>query len=193
MMRSGFACAVVREKLYLFGGRFTDQRSFSCVETFDTLDMKWSSLQDSLAENKTEHTMDAVDNYLVLFGGYEGQRLYNDLKLFNISSEKWVNISQTSKSQSPSHRYGHTSLVVSDGLFLFGGIDKQKPLNDLWRFCFVKGVWSQIKYSGIISPLFRSTIFEVSNGLLIMGGAKGFQVVPVAHEEIQQPVLLRAP
>lgn len=121
--------------------------------------------------------MDAVDNFLVLFGGYEGQRLYNDLRLFNVSTSKWINISPSGKSQAPSHRYGHSSLVLKDGLMIFGGIDKQKPLNDLWRFCFVKGIWTPIHYTGLISPLFRSTLVEAGNNLLIMGGAKGFQVV----------------
>ena len=176
MVRSGFACAVIREKLYLFGGRFSDQRPFTCMEIFDTIEQRWTASQESLAENKTEHTMDAVDNFLVLFGGYEGQRLYNDLRLFNVSTSKWINISPPGKSQAPSHRYGHSSLVLRDGLIIFGGIDKQKPLNDLWRFCFVKGLWTPVKYTGIVSPLFRSTLVEAANGLLIMGGAKGFQV-----------------
>jgi tRNA wybutosine-synthesizing protein 3 len=176
MIRSGFACAVIKSKMYMFGGRFVDQRSFSCVEVFDIQDNLWINCQESLAENKAEHTMDAIDNHIILFGGYEGQRLYNDLRLFDTKSSKWLNISPPGKSIAPSHRYGHSSIILNDGLLIFGGIDKQKPLNDLWRFCLIKGSWTQIKYTGIVTPLFRSTIIEAPQGLIIMGGAKGFQV-----------------
>jgi hypothetical protein len=40
------------------------------------------------------------------------------------------------KNGGPSHRYGHASVVFRESLFIFGGMDKQKPLNDLWRFDF---------------------------------------------------------
>jgi N-acetylneuraminic acid mutarotase len=173
LLRSGHAGQVYQKKYYLFGGKFNDQRAYSPIECFNTESLTWNSLPDTLAENKIEHTIDVVDKYLVVFGGYEGHRVYNDLKVFDLERNSWISIMQ--KGQAPSHRYAHSSIIYKQDLFIFGGMDKQKPLNDLWRFCFSESSWYQVKYIGLVSPLFRSTLVEVQNGFLILGGAKAYQ------------------
>ena len=110
------------------------------------------------------------ERYLVVFGGYEVHRLYNDLRVFDTLSRQWSGI--PSRAASPAHRYAHSSVVVEDSLYVFGGMDRHQPLNDLWRFSFESLEWTQIKYSGIVSPLFRSAATEVEDGFLLIGGAK---------------------
>ena len=178
-----------KKKYYMFGGKFSDQRAFSPIECFDCTSMEWKSFQNTLEENKIEHSLDQLDSYLVIFGGYEAHRIYNDLKAFDLEKLSWISLQP--KSESPSHRYGHASIVYKQDLYIFGGMDKQRPLNDMWRYSISGSSWMKVKYTGLVGSLFRSALVEVNGGFIIVGGAKGFQVTKSSeHLEIQQEHLL---
>ena len=134
-MRSSHVGKLVKGRYYLFGGKFSDQRLYSTIEYFDCEKREWFTYSNSLSENRVEQSMDFIEKYLVLFGGYENHRIYNELKLFNIEKSAWT-VLQPRSSAIPSHRYGHSSLVINSDLYVFGGMDKNQTLNDLWRFNF---------------------------------------------------------
>lgn len=123
---------------------------------------------------RTEHSVNTIGSYLIVFGGYEGQKLHNDIKVYNLNSRLWM--SSNIHGLSPSHRYAHGSVVINSELYIFGGMDKQQPLNDLWRYSIDLDTWTKISYSGIISPLFRVSIVRLKGGFLIVGGCKEYQV-----------------
>ncbi len=180
LVRSGHSGQVFRGRYYLFGGKFQDQRFYSPVECFEIDKLAWRSCPDSLSENRIEHTTNLIDAYLVVFGGYESQRIFNDIKIFDLESNLWLMIQV--KNSGPSHRYGHASIIFKESLFIFGGMDKQKPLNDLWRFNFADSTyrsltpsWNQVAYLGIIPPLFRCSMVDTNGGFLLIAGAKAFQ------------------
>lgn len=136
-VRSGHETVVYKRRLYLFGGRFSDQRKESLVEIFDCDTLKWLGLPQTLTDNKIEHTCNMYSNYMLLFGGYENQRLFNDLRIFDLETLTWGTASRGDNQaamQTPPHRYAHCSVVIEHDLFVVGGMDQKKPLSDMWRF-----------------------------------------------------------
>ncbi len=102
---------------------------------------------------------DAIDHYVVLFGGVNtttGQ-VYNDTWVF--TGQLWI---QLAISQAPSPRYGAGSTwayaVTSSGsaghfgyVELFGGEDDGALLGDTWEF--LGGVWTQVDFGNLTQPL----------------------------------------
>ena len=57
---------------------------------------------------------------LCRFGGYRSQNVYlNDTWSFDISTRKWTELQCTGSIPSP--RYGHTTVLVDDVMYVFGG------------------------------------------------------------------------
>ncbi|KAL3760521.1 hypothetical protein ACHAWU_001856 [Discostella pseudostelligera] len=104
--RSGAASVVVKGKLYMFGGygggtgRLDDFYSFS----FDT--NKWekvevlSDIKPGCRENNGVVIGDSSRMYL--FGGYNGSTWLNDLWMFDIDTQKWTCIQESSEGISTS-------------------------------------------------------------------------------------------
>lgn len=79
-----------------------------------------------------------ANDYIMLFGGVAGAKVYGDLWTYNPSGKEWTyNQASSAESGSPAPRWGFSSCVNTNGyLFLFGGTSEQKdPLyNDMWQY-----------------------------------------------------------
>ena len=160
-------------KYYLFGGKFNDERAFS---TFYCLDMKtliWKNLYDSNQINKIEHSMISIGDYIVIFGGYEGKKIYNEIILYDVKHNKVSEIKP--KKTNTKHRYGHSAIFHQGEMIIFGGRDASSILKDMWSFSFINYEWVMINYTGIIKPLFRHRCIKTKDYFLIFGGATDYQ------------------
>lgn len=173
--RSGAASVVVKGRLYMFGGygggtgRLDDFYSFS----FDTCTWEevevLSSEKPGCRENNGVVIGDSSRVYL--FGGYNGTAWLNDLWMFDIDTQRWECIQESSdpssddsaalgiigrrRSTAPSRRFGYVSVVHDNKFVLFGGFDGSRWLNDMYEFDFLTKVWTQIEARGRL-PSVRS-------------------------------------
>ena len=109
-----------------------------------------------------DHTINYYKNKLFIFGGCNGKREFGDLykiKLGGVPQEQPQNnqrrgsqqksevlegdgfdeISIVSpKGDTPTPRYGHTAVIFKDFLYVFGGWDGTRTLNDLYQYSFSK-------------------------------------------------------
>ena len=70
---------------------------------------------------------------LCRFGGADGQSLYNDTWLFDVSTQKWTELRCTGRIPSP--RYCLSASLVDDVMYVFGGRDIDGAyLGDLTAF-----------------------------------------------------------
>lgn len=168
------AGSVYKGKYYFFGGKYAEQREKCPLEWYDPAEDQWGK-ENEYIDNRTEHSIDRISHYLLMFGGYEGQKVHNDIKVFDLNSKMWM--SSNTQGISPSHRYAHGSTVIENELYIFGGMDRQKPLNDLWSYSIDSATWTKISYNGIVSPLFRSSLISLKTGFLAIGGCKEYQVL----------------
>lgn len=114
-----------------------------------------------------------------LFGGYNGTSWLNDLWMFDIDSQRWTCIQESSdprsiadetslalgdaprappasvQGQVPSRRFGYVSVVHSNKFVLFGGFDGTRWLNDMHEFDFITNTWTEIASLGSL-PSVRS-------------------------------------
>jgi hypothetical protein len=112
-----------------------------------------------------------------LFGGYNGTSWLNDLWMFDIDTQRWTCIQESSdpraddtqsaigeparmnangvRGRVPSRRFGYVSVVHNHKFVLFGGFDGSRWLNDMYEFDFATKTWTEIIVRGAL-PSVRS-------------------------------------
>ncbi|CAD7960223.1 unnamed protein product [Amoebophrya sp. A120] len=121
------------------------------------------------------HTADVVGEEVVLvFRGGDGRAYLNDLHALDLKSRSWHSFPTTGELPPP--RANHSSCVAGNTnnlLFIFGGWDGSKRLNDLHCLDVHTRVWSYLRVNGQ-PPLARAGM-SLSNvhGLLYLFGGSG--------------------
>ena len=84
------------------------------------------------------HTQAAVGKIIYVFGGRMGtsidEKLLDDLWAFDTDSKTWSEVDAKDKESAPSPRSFHTSVVVGECIYIFGGCPKEGRQADLHRF-----------------------------------------------------------
>ena len=85
------------------------------------------------------HSQSAVGKIIYVFGGRMGtsidEKLLDDLWAFDTDSKTWSEVEAKDKeSGAPSPRSFHTSVVVGECIYVFGGCPKEGRQADLHRF-----------------------------------------------------------
>ncbi|KAJ6226143.1 kelch repeat domain [Anaeramoeba flamelloides] len=106
-------------------------------------DLEWRSLCDVSSFNvlrRVHCSTSYYENGIYVFGGRsESNTLPNELWRFDLTTHKFKLIKTNSKNLKG--RYGHTSIVYEDKMYIFGGIDKDFMKTGLLVFDFLKGEW----------------------------------------------------
>ena len=80
--------------------------------------------------SRMDFSISKLNNKIYLYGGVSSI-IYNELWVYNISKNKWDQIPIIEKDD-PTARKGHTSIIIKDMLFIYGGeIPKERPYEDL--------------------------------------------------------------
>lgn len=106
-----------------------------------------------------------IDNALSLTVKYENDILIKLTASQSVSNNADIWIQKVV----PTHRYGHTAVIKSDKMYIFGGISMGKYLNDLWECDLNTFTWMQRK-SG---PIDRSSHTAIVNAdkMYVFGGS----------------------
>jgi len=112
---------------------------------------------------------------MYVFAGYDG--LYrNDFHRFNFETNTWrvVTDSLGANDHWPKPRYRTSATVAADKMFVFGGHDGARQLNDFYAWSFTNETWNQIDCIGS-PPSARDSHEAVAykNSLFIFGGSTG--------------------
>ena len=78
-------------------------------------------------------TCTAVGKKLVVFGGGDGPQYYNDVYVLDTTNFRWSKPRFPTDRPRPSPRRAHTACLYRGGIFIFGGGDGKRALNDVWR------------------------------------------------------------
>jgi len=117
---------------------------------------------------------DPVGEQAIMFGGRAeglfGMRYYNDLWVFDYSTQDWKPITT---SQRPPGRLSPGMIYdpVHHQLIVFGGYDGHERLGDTWKYIISENLWEEI--TPAISPSARSDMgmaYDVENGMMILFG-----------------------
>jgi hypothetical protein len=128
-------------------------------------------------------TCTAVGKKLVVFGGGDGPAYYNDIYVLDTVNFRWSK-PKIGGDRQPSKRRAHTACLYRNGIYVFGGGDGVRALNDVWRLDVAdtnKMSWKLISTpsSGSLEdktkPKARGyhTANMVGSKLIIFGGSDG--------------------
>ncbi|KAJ4452583.1 putative Kelch-type beta propeller [Paratrimastix pyriformis] len=67
-------------------------------------------------------------------------------------------------------RYSHSATVLGDSIYIFGGKDFFKRLNELWEYSFVKRSWSEIRVGSPPSARTSHSVVAHNDCLYVFGG-----------------------
>jgi N-acetylneuraminic acid mutarotase len=87
-----------------------------------------------------------VSKKLYLFGGYDGNKSYNEMIVLDLESMEWVH--PEVKGEPPVSRNAHTMTSYDSKLLLFGGHSGTTHLYDLHIYDTAISTWSQIELQG---------------------------------------------
>ncbi|KAH7319178.1 hypothetical protein BKA65DRAFT_513940 [Rhexocercosporidium sp. MPI-PUGE-AT-0058] len=128
-------------------------------------------------------TCTAVGKKLIVFGGGDGPAYYNDVYVLDTVNFRWSK-PKIGGDRQPSKRRAHTACLWRNGIYVFGGGDGVRALNDVWRLDVAdtnKMSWKLISAPTSASsedktkPKARGyhTANMVGSKLIIFGGSDG--------------------
>lgn len=161
--RNGHACAVVGERLYVFGGGTSSEDGDSCyLGDLFSLSFKdgvllWEGVEQNgdLPSAREGATLNAVDADLYLFGGTEREGVYpcaEGLFVFQTGSCVWLCRETTGEAPQAQSLTG--VVCKEQKLVTFGGVLKGKAVNDLHLLDLASMNWSVPETTGT-TPLPR--------------------------------------
>ncbi|KAL9951132.1 hypothetical protein ACROYT_G043743 [Oculina patagonica] len=187
--RQGHAAAVVDKKAYIFGGSsgsgFGGQHSESTSDPVYLNDLfvikvglqvTWERMQQlgDVPCARDGHTLSAVGTVLYLFGGSnypESEECLEGLYAYDIGTLSWE-LCPTQGRQPKA--LGHTTAVVGDTLYIFGGIYRGNATNVLYMLNTGNLTWTPLQASGNPpSPRCDHACTVAGEKFYIMGGSGG--------------------
>ena len=103
-----------------------------------------------------------------LFGGYDGNNRFNDLHIFNLTTNTWRKI--IPRGPLPLLRYGATMNVVrQDQLLVCGGWGSGVALSDCWMFDVERNEWKELKVNNFVARRFHTSC-NIGEEVYIFGG-----------------------
>ncbi|KAI1870887.1 hypothetical protein JX265_005927 [Neoarthrinium moseri] len=124
---------LVGSNVFVFGG--CDSRAcFNELYVLDADSFHWSSPQvvGDIPVPLRAMTCTAVGKKLVVFGGGDGPAYYNDIYVLDTVNFRWHR-PRVVGDKIPSARRAHTACLYKNGIYVFGGGDGVRALNDVWR------------------------------------------------------------
>ena len=118
------------------------------------------------------HTMSRVGRKLYMFGGYDGEKCFNDVEILDLDTMTWIQPSVSG--QVPMARNAHTMTVLGAKLYLFGGHSGNKHLKDLHIFDTETLTWTEPNVFGNPPKGLRGhTANLIGNKIYLFGGYDG--------------------
>lgn len=125
------------------------------------------------------HTATLFQNYMVIFGGKEGEgrkRLVNDLHILDLNTKDWLPSLENSN-PAPDPRMGHSALLVNDRIIIYGGWNGTRVLFDCYQLDLSQGitspVWSELHTFGEAPRRQFHTANCIKGKMMVFGGGDG--------------------
>jgi len=143
----------------------------------DTSEWKPVDCKGNRPSPRYGHTAIVFSNFMWIFGGMDGEKVFNDVHIFNFETQEWREVECE---EMPEKRYFYSAVLKEDCIYVFGGTPeipnriKARYFNDMWIFSFVNHTWAKIP---VDNNLVRGRAGHISflneNELYIYGGFQG--------------------
>jgi N-acetylneuraminic acid mutarotase len=167
-----------RDRMVIFGG-FTGTTLFNDTWALNLNTLAWTQLSTTgtTPSKRARHAgiFNPANNTLVIFGGYNGSAIFNDLYTLNLVTNVWTKI--TAGGTLPEARQGH-SAIYDPGLgrmIVFGGSGAvTQLLNDTWALTLATNTWVNLNPSGSLPParFNHGVIYDSARGRMVIYGGQ---------------------
>ena len=163
------------DSMYVFGG-YDSKRYLNDFHRYHFESSTWSPVPftGSAPSPRGGHSAVVFENRAVLFGGCNGWNYFNDCFVFDFGTEEW---SPMRVSGAPPSARSAPARIIHEkegAMYVFGGYDGTRSLNDLHRLDLRTSEWSLVRTSGKPPcPRGGHTAVKFGNGMYIFGGKSG--------------------
>jgi len=176
--RDAHAAVVHTEWMTVFGG-YDSKRYLNDFHRFHFETYAWSVVPAAAGgapppSPRGGHTAVVHGDSMLVFGGCDGWNYFNDLYNFCFTAREWSPVRVTGTA--PGARSAPATVVHDEqgAMYVFGGYDGARSLNDLFRFDLRTSEWSQIRVIGSPpSPRGGHTAVVHGNTMYAFGGKSG--------------------
>ncbi|XP_072228179.1 uncharacterized protein [Leuresthes tenuis] len=180
--RHGHALAVAGNVAFLFGGACIINQEdgplyFSdfYMLTVTPDDVMWEEIPQSgeIPSAREGHTLCVVKGRLYLFGGAsspDATECLPGVYSFDIVSLTWECLATGGVAF---RALRHSSVAIGDNIYMYGGILKGSPTDDLMVFNTVSLTWTPVKTSGSLPPALWGQSFALAGDQVFMFGGYG--------------------
>ncbi|KAI7848366.1 hypothetical protein BDC45DRAFT_317847 [Circinella umbellata] len=174
--RSKHTAVMVEGTMYIWGGERAG-RYLSDMACFDTNTYPSNPHWEFITPNgdgpspRAGHTSVIFENKLYIFGGTDGDHLYNDIWAFDLKARIWMQVPAVGFIPVP--RTYFSSAMVDGVMYIFGGLGPDgQDLGDLCAFRIKSQRWYVFQNMGPTpSPRHGLSIADVRGKIIILGGA----------------------
>lgn len=147
--------------------------------SYDLTKYSWKQINSisNLIPPRSDHSLVVYNNNLYIFGGFGINKLiFDDFFQFNFSKNIWIAIIGEGIKVKP--RFGHTANVFHNTMFVFGGWDGKKCLNELLQYSFSSNFWyiSNDVIGNLPSSRYRHDSTIWNENLIVFGGISENQI-----------------
>ncbi|KAJ8959731.1 hypothetical protein NQ314_006155 [Rhamnusium bicolor] len=134
MMRSRLGVAVLKSKLYAFGG-YNGKDRLSSVEVYDAVKKEWSMVTPMLCKRSALGAT-ALGDIIYVCGGYDGVTSLNSVERYHPSTNSWCSLAPMNKSRSAGAVIACQGYIYAlgghDGLSIFDSVERYNPATNTW-------------------------------------------------------------
>ena len=147
--RESHSCTWLGSQLYIFGG-YDGSRVLNDLYAYDINNAMWRQIVHSgispPARAGHSGTALGVPPHLVIFGGANASRRFNDVSILDTVNNQWDK--PTTRGRQPEPRYFHAAGLHRNNLIVFGGNEGTSSLGDLHALNTENWTWSQPAATG---------------------------------------------
>lgn len=134
MLRSRLGVAVLRGKLYAFGG-YNGKDRLASVELYDAVREEWSTVSPMQCKRSALGAT-SLGDLIYVCGGYDGVTSLNSVERYNPQTNTWHSRAPMNKSRSAGAVIACQGYVYAlgghDGLSIFDSVERYDPCSDAW-------------------------------------------------------------
>lgn len=168
---------VIDDFLYVFGGYDGTQRTNDFYK-YNFITNEWSEIptNKNFPLPRDRHSGVVYNKCIYIFGGYDGVNRVNDLYKYDTEKNKWEEIIPQNGNR-PSPRHSHSAIIYKDHMYIFAGYDGLYK-NDFHKFNLKTLTWSSLKDNNPSAenwpkPRYRTSCNLFKNKMYIFGGHDG--------------------
>ena len=131
---------------------------------------------DQVPGPRAAHSCNIINHKMYCFGGWNGTTGLADLCCLDLDTFEWSIPIINNPTIAPSARNNHATFTYNDRLYIHGGHDGQRWLNDLWCYDPLDNTWTLVNVSGDL-PSARAchTTTLLNRKVYLLGGYNGKQ------------------